>query len=81
MLLDTLVVLGLNLWENRLKAEKAKVAHEETVEHETDKKASRATRASTRKQRKADDKKQKHDTKGQVSFTPNHTINQPKKQM
>lgn len=81
MVLDGLVVLGLNLWDNHLKAQKEKATHEEDVEHETDKKASRATKSISRQQRKAEDLKLKHAAKGPISFAPKQNINQPKKNM
>jgi cell division protein ZapA (FtsZ GTPase activity inhibitor) len=79
VLFDLLVILGLNLWDNHLKAKKKLQAHEEAMDHEIIKKDSRANKTETRNQRRADDKKQKHEAKGQVSFTPKQHINQPKK--
>ena len=81
MVLDGLVVLGLNLWDNHLKAQKQKAVQEEAVGHETDKKANRANKTGSRLQRKVDEKKLKHTEKGPVSFTPKQHINQPKKQI
>ncbi|GKY98432.1 hypothetical protein MPSEU_000800700 [Mayamaea pseudoterrestris] len=80
MLLDGLVVLGLNLWDNHLKAKKLKAAQTDDVDHEIDKKASRANKSISRQQRKAEDTKHKHNMKGKpVSFAPKQHINQPKK--
>ena len=81
MVLDGLVVLGLNLWDKQLKAQKQKAVQEEAIEHETDKKATRANKTGSRLQRKVEEKKLKQTEKGPVSFAPKQHINQPKKQM
>lgn len=76
MILDGLVVLALNLWDNHLKQQKKNSV---VQQNEADKKAFRATKSSSRQQRKQADKKQKHASNGPMSFAPKQHINQPKK--
>lgn len=78
MILDALVVWGLNVYDKKLKAEKEAAAAEADVQHETEKKATRATKAANRAQRKAEQKKTQN-TNGQASFAPKQHIQQPDK--
>jgi len=77
MAVDCIVVYGLHLWEKRLKAQKAKIAEEQAVAHETEKQATRAVKSANRQQRKAEQKKTKN--QGQPYVTTKHNIMQPDK--
>lgn len=78
MLLDAAVVFGLSVWEKKLKQEKELAEKEAELQHETTKKATRALKAATRQQRKAEEKKHVNGG-GQASFTPKQHIQQPDK--
>jgi len=78
MLLDAVLVFGLNRWEKRLKEEKELAAQEDAVQHEVEKKATRAQKAADRQKRKAEQKKH-HNAGGQTSFAPKQHIQQPDK--
>jgi len=78
MILDAIVVFGLNQWEKRLKLEKELAAQEQAVEQETKKKASRAQKSADRQQRRAEEKKHQNNA-GQASFAPKQHIQQPDK--
>ena len=77
MLVDCCMVYGLHVWEKRLKAEKARIAGEQAVVHETEKRDARAVKAANRQQRKASERKNKN--QGQPYVTTKHNIMQPDK--
>lgn len=82
MLIDSLVVYGLTVWEKRLKEEKAKRMEKEDLVKEVDKKETRATKASIRQQQKEGVKKaQNHGNAFPNTVKPNkrHGIMQPDK--
>lgn len=82
MLIDSLVVYGLTVWERRLKEEKARLAGKEGLAKEVDKKATLATKSAVRKQRKEGEKKAKnHGNAFPNTVHPNkrHGIMQPDK--
>lgn len=82
MLIDGLVIFGLNIWEKRLKAEKERLEQEAAnaadTKHEADKKADRAKKAAQREQRKVEEKKIQN-IKGQTAFNMKNPIQQPDK--
>ena len=77
MVVDSLVVYGLSVWERQLRNDSAKIAEEQAVVHETEKLAARAQKAADREQRKAEQKQIKH--QGQPYVTTKHNIMQPDK--
>jgi hypothetical protein len=77
MLIDAAVLYGLNSYDKKLQAKKVENARAAEIEHEIDKKASRAQKVATREQRKVQDKLTKQKTAGQSSFAPRQTIQQP----
>lgn len=79
MLIDSLVVYGLHVWERRLKEEKARLAEKEGVAKEVDKKATRATNVAVRHQRKDEEKRAKNHGNAFPSSAPKHHIMQPDK--
>lgn len=78
MILDACVVFGLDFWQKRMKKAKELAQHDVEVKHETTKKASRAQKAASRQQRKAEEKKHTNDS-GPASFVPKQHIQQPDK--
>jgi len=77
MLVDSLIVYSLSVWEKQIKSEGAKIVEEQAVAHETDKQAARAVKTANREQRKAEQKNVKN--QGQPYVTPKHNIQQPDK--
>jgi hypothetical protein len=57
MLMDSLVIYGLTVWEKRLKDDKAKRIEKEGLQKEVDKKAARAAKAAIRQEQKEGVKK------------------------
>lgn len=82
MLVDGLVIYGLQVWETRLKKAKAedeqKMAAEATAANETTKKDKRAQKAATRQQMKQQEKNVLQKS-GKANFTAKANIVQPDK--
>jgi len=80
MVVDILVVVVLNRWEKRMKAQRELNAQESAKAHETAKKETRAQKAASRKQQRAEDKKNhQNGSAGTTSFAPRQHIQQPDK--
>jgi hypothetical protein len=79
MLIDSLVVYGLTVWDRRLKEAKAKLAEKEGLVKEEEKKAVRDTKVAVRQQRKDGEKKAKNQGNAFPSRAPKHHIMQPDK--
>jgi hypothetical protein len=76
MIMDGLVIYGLQQTENRIKKEKALAEKHDDVKHEETKKNSRAQKSAMRKLQKQTDKKVLQ-TSGKANFGPTANIHQP----
>jgi spore coat polysaccharide biosynthesis predicted glycosyltransferase SpsG len=79
MLIDSLVVYGLHIWEKRLKEAKAKLLAEENENKEMHKKASHDIKVATRQEQKNMSKRVQHQGKAYPSTVPKGHIMQPDK--
>jgi hypothetical protein len=78
MIMDGLVIYGLQQTENRMKTEKAVAEKQDDVKHEETKKNTRAQKSAMRKQQKQTEKKVLQ-TSGKANFGPTANIHQPDK--
>jgi len=79
MLVDSLVLYGLHIWEKRVRESKARILQEENGAKEVLKKASQANKIATREQQRANTKKIKNQGKAFPNTVPKAHILQPDK--